>query len=997
MKKIKKLINNNKMNVLLITISFIAFITGGIAIGWIKSFIVIGLIDFFLFGWPVVTKKIKKTNKKTTSSNKKTTNYKNGTKKNNSHKKTKSNTKNSSKTTSPKKGSIKKKKTLKIILIVIFSIGIVSLLAGFLFFFMIAKNAPNFDPDKLYKKESTILYDSEGKIIAKLGIEKREKISYDDLPEVLIDAIIATEDSRFFQHNGFDLPRFLKASFGQVTGASGAGGASTITMQLVKNSFTSTIDSGWEGIKRKFTDIYMSIFKVEKSYTKKEILEFYVNSYYLGSGAHGVEQAAITYFGKSAKDLNLAEASLIAGLFQAPNTYSPLNDVEAATKRRKTVLNLMERHGYITKEEKDIANAITIESLLTEKKGTGQEYMDFIDTVVEEVKLKTKHNPYTVPMEIYTTMDRKQQDHVNKIMSGETFKWENDVVDAGVSVVNTQTGAITAIGAGRHRTGEGTFNNATMIKKQIGSSAKPLYDYGPGIEYNNWSTFTPWTDEPYNYNDTKKTEVFNWDGGYEGWMTSRYALTYSRNIPALKAFQKVKNNNTYKFVTTLGLSPELDGTFIHEAHALGGYNGENPLSMAAAYAAFANEGYYIQPYSFTKIVYRESDEVYEHKYVETKAMSEETAYMVNDMLVSTAGYALFQFGNVNGYKYAAKTGTTNFTEDDKKKFNLPYNAINDLWVIGMTDEYSIGVWYGYDRINKDYVSKFGNAYHSAVFQAVAKGTFTRSTNIKKPNNVVSVEVERGWMEAYLPSKYTPANLRVTELFKKGTEPTIVSKRFSQLDNVINLDGKKENGNTVKLTWDPIKEPDAINETYLKGIFNKMFTKPAYQESNLKARIDWNTKYMGDIVYDIYVLGSNGELQLLGTTNETSASIPIYSTKEPITYVVKSAYSIFKSNASSGSSITVNFDGQSSIIYSQLNGDPNASVPVNTFYNDPGVTVYENGVVVTPSSSSKTYRNTDTDKEIDSIDFSKPGNYTITYRVTFSDYTKTHVRTLKVVG
>ncbi|MDD2377876.1 MAG: transglycosylase domain-containing protein, partial [Bacilli bacterium] len=337
MKKIKKMIKDNGTNVFLIIISIIAFITGIFAIGWLKSLIIIGIIDFLLFGLPLITDKLNKKKKKTKKTG------------------SKSSTKKSSKTTSTKKEKKKKNKILKIILIIIFSIGIVCLIAGFLFFFMIAKNAPTFDPDKLYKKESTVIYDNEGKIIAKLGIEKREKITYDELPEVLIDAIIATEDSRFFQHNGFDLPRFFKASLGQVAGNSEAGGASTITMQVVKNSFTSTIDSGWDGIKRKFTDIYMSIFKVEKAYTKKEILEFYVNSYYLGSGAHGVEQAAVTYFGKPAKDLNLAEASLIAGLFQAPNAYSPFNNIEAATKRRNTVLSLMERHGYITKEEKDIA------------------------------------------------------------------------------------------------------------------------------------------------------------------------------------------------------------------------------------------------------------------------------------------------------------------------------------------------------------------------------------------------------------------------------------------------------------------------------------------------------------------------------------------------------------------------------------------------------------------------------------------------------------------
>lgn len=971
MKKIVKIIKKNRVNLILVLISLVAFITGIFAIGWIKSFIVVGFIDFLLFGLPVILDKRKK------------------------GKVTNKTTKKSSKTTSTKSTKPKKKKVFKIILIIIFGMGIVGLLGMFLFFFMIAKNSPDFDPDKLYKQESTVMYDKDGQVFAKLGVERREKISYDEMPEVLIDAIIATEDSRFFQHNGFDLPRFLKATFGQISGNSDAGGASTITMQVVKNSFTSPIDTGWAGIVRKFTDIYMAIFKVEKSYTKEEILEFYANSYYLGSGAYGVEQASLTYFGKSAKDLNLAEASLIAGLFQSPSAYSPYNDIEAANKRRNIVLTLMERHGYINKKEREIAAAISIKSLLNTNNTTSKKYQDFIDTVVEEVKEKTGNNPYTVPMEIYTTMDREKQDHVNKIMSGETFTWENDVVDAGISVIDTQTGAVVAIGAGRHRTGEGKFNNATMIKRQIGSSAKPLYDYGPGIEYNNWSTFTPWADEPYNYSDKDKTEVFNWDGGYNGWMTSRDALTYSRNIPALKAFQKIANANIYKFVTSLGLHPEVDGTFIHEAHSIGGYNGESPLSMSAAFAAFANQGYYIQPYSFTKIVYRENDKVFEEKYKENKAMSEETAYMVNDMLISTAKYALFQYGNVNGYAFAAKTGTSNFDDETKQKFGLSMDAVNDLWVVGMTDEYAIGVWYGYEKIDSNYITHFGNAYHSAIFQAVAKGVFSRSTKIDKPADVVSSQVEKGWMDAYLPSKYTPADLITTELFKKGTEPTVVSKRFSQLNNVTNLDGEF-NGNTVTLSWDPIETPDAISDDFLTNLFKNMFYKPAYQTANLNARVAYNNSFVGKVGYDVYVLRTDGTSQFVGSTENNTINIQIFSTSQPITYIVKSAYTIFKANASSGTSFTMNFSGANSITYSELNGEDTVNIKVNTIYNDPGVSVYDNALEVTNQATiSKTYHNIDTNQNVGNINYNNPGNYTITYRITFGDYTKSHVRTIHI--
>jgi penicillin-binding protein 1A len=297
------------------------------------------------------------------------------------------------------------------------------------------------------------------------------------MPEVLVDAIIATEDSRFFQHNGFDLPRFMKASFGQLLGHSDAGGASTLTMQIVKNHYTSPVSSGMEGIMRKFTDIYMAIFQIEKKYTKKEILEFYINSNYLGGGAYGVEQACLTYFGKNAKDINLAEAAMIAGLFQAPNSYDPYINPELTESRRQTVLYLMERHGYITKEERKIASKVTVPDLLVNTdSNVANKYQGFIDTVTAEVQQLTKNDPYVVPMEIYTTMDKEKQNNIYDIFSGSNFKWENDIVNAGVSVIDVHNGSIVAVGSGRNSVKRG-FNNATMIKRQVGSTAKPLYDY----------------------------------------------------------------------------------------------------------------------------------------------------------------------------------------------------------------------------------------------------------------------------------------------------------------------------------------------------------------------------------------------------------------------------------------------------------------------------------------------------------------------------------------
>ena len=304
---------------------------------------------------------------------------------------------NMKKTNRPNKNKSNKKKKGKIVLLVLLSMFIFFVIAAIIFFAYIALSAGKFDPDKLYTKEASTLYDNQGKEFAQLGSEMRQKIKYDEMSEELINAVVATEDSRFFQHNGFDLPRFLKASVGQALGQN-AGGASTLTMQVSKNQFTSTTSSGFAGIKRKFTDIYMSIFQIERNYSKEEILEFYVNSYYLGSGAYGVEQAAKTYFNKSAKELNLSEAAMIAGMFQSPVTYDPNINPDKTEERRQIVLKLMKRHGYINDEEYNMAKKMTVDKIVIKGNSAHtnyEEYQGFIDTVAVDVKKKTGYDPYS--------------------------------------------------------------------------------------------------------------------------------------------------------------------------------------------------------------------------------------------------------------------------------------------------------------------------------------------------------------------------------------------------------------------------------------------------------------------------------------------------------------------------------------------------------------------------------------------------------------------------
>ena len=884
-----------------------------------------------------------------------------------------------------------KKSLRKKILLGFMIFFLVCIVLAIIFFAYIALTAGKFDPDKLYSKEASTLIDVNGNTYAKLGSEMRQKISYDDMSEELINAIVATEDSRFFEHNGFDLPRFVKASFGQILGQD-AGGASTLTMQVSKNQYTSNVATGWEGIKRKFTDIYISMFQIEMNYSKEEILEFYANSYYLGSGAYGVEQAAQTYFNKSADELNLAEAAMIAGLFQSPVSYDPNINPDRTEARRQTVLSLMKRHGYITDEEYEIAKDMTVDKIVIKGNSSttdNAQYRGFINAVAEEVEDKTGYNPYQYSMKIYTTMDKEKQDALNDIMDGTSYDWENDVVQAGVVAIDNKTSGIAAISNGRNQDGETWQDFATGSGgnvRQIGSTAKPLFDYGPAIEYNNWNTDHPIIDTEHTYSDG--TPVNNWDGTYKGIITMRQALVESRNVPAVKTFQSVGNEKIKDFVTSLGLHPGMDSNGkLYEADAIGGYNGEYPLSVAGAYSAFANGGYYIEPHTVTKIEFDETGKVEEYEPEKTKVMSATTAYMITDMLVDTAENALGRYSNINGATYAAKTGTSNYDEKTQKTLGLPDNAVNDLWVAGYNPDYSIAVWYGYASNSSKYYNRFGSGQNSRLFNAVAKNFFKADAKFEKPSEVVEVTVERNTGTSLLPSEHTPDSAKTTELFRESTKPTEVSARFNTLGNVSNLKASVS-GNKATISWSGINTPEALNQSYWKPFVEKAFGLSKDQNSYLSYIMNYNRSVLGNVVYKVYYKNGN-DLTLLTTTNETSTTVRLPNVDSP-TIVVKTGYSNYSGCDSSGVETKVNYDATSaSDVKATLNGSSSAQVDLGSNYVDPSnpVKVTLNGEDITNSDEvDVTLTVTDATGTVvnnwKSVIGTVEGVYTFSYKVTY---------------
>ena len=909
-------------------------------------------------------------------------------------------------TKAPKK---KKRNFWKKLVTAILILGIICVLLVTAFFGYIVATAPKFNEKAFDVQDQTVIYDINGEIIATLGAEKRESVSYDELPQVLIDAIIATEDSRFFQHNGVDLPRFIKASIYQVLGKSEAGGASTLTMQTVKNNLTSTESVGIKGIIRKFQDVYLSVFKVEKEYSKEEIIELYVNNYNLGSNIYGVGEASKYYFGKSVSELTLPEAAMIAGLFQAPNGHNPYKNMESAIARRDTVLYLMELHGYITKEEKELAKKITIESLLV---GTEDdtEYQGYVDTVVAEVQELTKDNPYTVAMKIYTTMDRSIQDGINKILSNKEWYWKDDKVQAGIAIVNVETGAISAVGAGRNKTGISQFNYATQAHRQPGSTAKPVFDYGPGIEYNNFSSYTIFNDEPWTY--TNGPSVGNWDGGYGGIMTMRYALQYSRNVPALKAFQLVGPKNVQKFAYGVGLDVSLnqssenyrvfpsglDNT-LNEAYSIGGAaEGFTPLEMAAAYATFASGGYYTKPYTVTKIEYRETGETIEYKPTKTRVMKDSTAYIMNNILESAVTSGFNGGAYVWGSHVAAKTGTSNFDDATFKQHKLPYNAVNDLWTVAYTSQYSIAVWYGYENVTEGYNTS--GSYKDALTAAVMKYIPKDTKGWTMPSSVVASKVEKETWPAKLPSEYTPSNMILTEYFVRGTQPTETSDRYEKLPEVENLKVTKDK-NTATITWE-YTTPKVLTEEYLKNYFSQsIFGKTS--EDLVKARMSYNTKTLGDIGFGIYKEEADGTLTLINYTKELKYEYTAYGEQS---IVVKAEHQTFKSNASSGTKVKIKFDDEvinKEKLIANLNGKTSINATVGK-YEEPGIKeIYYGQIDVTKTATIKYQIKVNTEiKDFTKLeDFTKyvntlkAGTYQVTYIISHLDEEITTSRTINL--
>ncbi|MBE2901275.1 penicillin-binding protein [Enterococcus faecium] len=702
--------------------------------------------------------------------------------------------KNSGKGSGKTSGPHKKGLFIKILLGIL-SFFCILFLAGVGLFWYYAKDAPELTDKKLDATVSSKLYTQDGELFEDLGAEKREKISANELPKTLEDAIVSVEDRRFYKHIGVDPIRIIGSALSNFT-SGGLQGGSTLTQQLIKLSFFSTSAED-QTLKRKAQEAWMAV-RLEQKKSKQEILTYYVNKVYMSNGLYGMETASEMYFGKKLSELSLPQTALLAGMPQAPSAYDPYVYPDQAKKRRDTVLYTMLQNEKISQTEYDQAvNVPVTDGLqeLTQSDDNTKIVDNYVKEVINEVQEKTDKNVYTDGLEIYTNLDLDAQKKLYDIVNTDQYvSYPDDEMQVASTLIDTNTGKVKAQIGGRHIAEDVTLGNnlAVNTSRDFGSTMKPVTDYGPAFEYLKYSTGKTITDAPYNYEGTS-TPVGNWDNQYMGTITLRQALYLSRNVPAVKLFNEVGSDKVASFLKNLGI----EYSTIHQSNAIssnteeqdGTKYGASSLKMAAAYAAFANGGTYYKPQYVNKIVFQDgTEETYEPD--GKTAMSPETAYMITDILKDTITEGTGTNAQIAGLYQAGKTGTSNYTDDEYAKLGISSGVYPDILFAGYTPNYSISVWTGYNNKMTPVTSESSHVA-SDVYRELMQYVSANVTNTdwEMPSGLIRVGGELYYKDQYTvrsntvaPSTTIPSSSYVQTPGSSTTEMTTQTSSTSQSES-----------------------------------------------------------------------------------------------------------------------------------------------------------------------------------------------------------------------
>lgn len=722
-------------------------------------------------------------------------------------------------------------------------------------FYHYAKEAPKLVDSKLRDPLSSKILDKDGKVFAEVGTEQREYIEYKAIPQKLKDAILSTEDSRFYQHDGIDPIRFGGAVVANIKDGFGAEGASTLSQQIIKMSY---LDYTNKTLARKSQEAWLAL-QLEEKYSKNDILEIYVNKVYMSDRVHGMQTAAEHYYGKKLDKLTLPETALIGGMPQSPNSYNPYEHPKAAKERRNTVLHNMYKHNKISKEDMDKAIATPIKKglvSLAKRNDKTYKYDAYVTQVLNEIP--KKYDVYRDGLTIHTSLDQDAQKYTEKMMNtNEIVNYSDKDMQAGIVMTDTKNGRIYAIGGARNQKVQRGYNYATQLKRSVGSTMKPIADYGPAFEYLNWSTAHVLDDSKYTYSNG--VPINDFDFGFKGKMSLRAALYQSRNIPALKTLQAVGLENSQSFASKLGMDYPLKDYV--ESFAIGA-NEASPLQLAGAYAAFGNDGNYTKPHAVEKIVLSDGKTSIDMEPKSSRAMKESTAYMVTDVLKDVLKVGTGTTAAVPGVPVAGKTGTTNFSAEQAAKHYYPSGAARDAWFAGYSTNYSIAVWTGYNNDKKSeakYLSPDEQRISQRMFSALMGHVSAnrQTSDFQMPSNVVRIPVIKGSDPVVRAASGTPSDQVSYELFLSGHLP---AKTASAPKKDKDAD-KKDDKDKDKKEDDQDKDKDKKEDTEKDKLDAPSNLSAKYDQSRKIIRVSWN----GVSGASSYVVTVNGSASTVSST------------------------------------------------------------------------------------------------------------------------------------
>ena len=584
-------------------------------------------------------------------------------------------------------------------------------------------------------------------------------IDLENISKYLIDATISTEDKNFYKHKGFDIPRIIKAGWRNLTSGKMLEGASTISQQYVKNLFLD-FDKTWE---RKWNELWLTL-NIELHYSKDEILEGYLNTINYGHGMYGIENASQFYFGKSAKDLTLAEASMLVGIPKSPANYSPIVNYDLAKERQEMVLNLMVKNEYITEREKE--NAYNSELNIIGKKNninlsTIMYYQDAVYSELEEINIP-KSFLETGGLKIYTAFDMDAQKILEEKINSNLEN--NQELQTNAIMEDPNTGRIIALVGGRDYS-ESQYNRATSSYRQIGSAMKPILYYS-ALE-NGFTSSTCFTSEETTFAFANKQYYSPKNAGevYGNKPISlAAAISYSDNIYAVKTILFLGEESLIDMSNRLGITSKMQSV---PSLALG-TSEINNLELIGAYSTFANLGYKIKPHLITKIEDSNGNVLYEANEEKESILNSSLVFILNNLLTNTydSTFIDYNYPTVIGIskklsrKYSIKSGTT----------------ATDSWTIGYTPDLVMSIWIGYDDnreiSNSDYM--YTKNIFADTMEEYLKNTPENWYSI--PNNVVGVLVDP---ISGLPVEENTQKKKIL-YYLKGTEPTNTQVVFDEI-------------------------------------------------------------------------------------------------------------------------------------------------------------------------------------------------------------------------